>query len=55
MERKCDTALQCDDIGWRRGGTREEKGALVGLRQILLGQKIKKIHTVDSAGTNGWI
>jgi hypothetical protein len=25
----------------------------VGLKQILLGQKIRKIHTIDSAATNG--
>jgi hypothetical protein len=35
-----------------QGGKREET-MLVGVTQILLGQKIKKIHRVDSAGTNG--
>jgi hypothetical protein len=37
----------------RHRGEREET-MTVGLTQILLGQKIKKIHTVDSADTNGW-
>jgi hypothetical protein len=35
-----------------RGEKREEMMA-VGLTQILLGQKIKKIHVIDSAATNG--
>jgi hypothetical protein len=26
MERKCDTAQRCDDVGQRRGGTGEGKG-----------------------------
>jgi hypothetical protein len=30
-----------------------EETTPVGLTQILLGQKMKKIHAVDSAGTNG--
>jgi hypothetical protein len=34
------------------GGEREDTTP-VGLTQILLGQKIKKINAVDSAGTNG--
>jgi hypothetical protein len=35
------------------GGVREE-ATPVGLKQILVGQKIKKIHTVDLAALNGW-
>jgi hypothetical protein len=27
MGRKCDTVRRCDDIGWRRGDTREGKGS----------------------------
>jgi hypothetical protein len=34
------------------GGEREET-TLVGLTQVLLDQKIKKIHAVDSVATNG--
>jgi hypothetical protein len=34
------------------GGEMEEM-MLVGLTRILLGQKMKKIHTVDSASTDG--
>jgi hypothetical protein len=26
MERKCDTARRCGDVGWRKGGTEREKG-----------------------------
>jgi hypothetical protein len=54
MGRKCDTAQQPDDIGRRRGGTgRRKRGdTSVGLTQILLSKKIKKIHTTNSAGTN---
>jgi hypothetical protein len=53
MGRKSDIVQQCDDIEQGRVGT-EEETMTVGLTQILLGQKIKKIHTVDSADTNGW-
>jgi hypothetical protein len=31
-----------------------EEMTSVGLMQILLGQKMNKIHAVDSADTNGW-
>jgi hypothetical protein len=34
------------------GGERKE-AMLVGLMRILLGQKMKKIHAVDSTSTNG--
>jgi hypothetical protein len=37
----------------RRGGEREEMTPIEFMR-ILLGQKIKKIHVIDSAATNGW-
>jgi hypothetical protein len=43
------------DIGRRRGGTgggEREETTPVGLKRILLGQKLKKIYVVDSADTN---
>jgi hypothetical protein len=56
MGRKRDTVQRRDDDGRRRHGTEEgkrEKMTPVGLTRILLGQKIKKIHTIDLVGTNG--
>jgi hypothetical protein len=43
------------DVGQRRGGTGEgkERRQPIGLTRILLSQKIKKIHAIDSAATNG--
>jgi hypothetical protein len=55
MARKCDMARPCNDVGQSRGSTREgkrEETMLVGLTRILLGQKMKKIHAVNLAGTN---
>jgi hypothetical protein len=55
MIRKCNTAQRCGDIGRRRDDTGEGKGR----RQRQLGkresywEKMKKIHMVDSATTNG--
>jgi hypothetical protein len=34
-------------------GKGKEEATLIGMMRILLGQKIKKIHAVDSAGRNG--
>jgi hypothetical protein len=55
MGRKCDMARWRGDVSRRRvdtqGGERDET-MLVRLTQILLGQKIKKIYTVDSIVTN---
>jgi hypothetical protein len=48
MRKRCDTAWWCDDVGRRKG----EETTTVALMRILLGQKIQKIHAVDSAGTN---
>jgi hypothetical protein len=48
MRKRCDTVWWCDDVDRRKG----EETTTVALMRILLGQKIKKIHTVDSAGTN---
>jgi hypothetical protein len=49
---------RCSDVTTSIGGKvspgrgkREDN--VVGLTRILLDQKIKKIHAVDSAGTNG--
>jgi hypothetical protein len=44
-----------DDGGRRRSGMGggDEETMPILLMRILLGQKIKKIHTVDLAGTNG--
>jgi hypothetical protein len=52
MRRKCDTTWQ-HQLGERRyqGGKRVEM-IQVGLMRILLGQKINKIHTIDSVITN---
>jgi hypothetical protein len=52
MGKKRDTAQPHGDVD-RRRGEREETTS-VGVTRILLGQKIKKIHVVDSATTNGW-
>jgi hypothetical protein len=43
--------------GWRRGGTGEgkrEEMTRVELTRILLVEKIKKIHVIDSPTTNWW-
>jgi hypothetical protein len=45
-----------DDVSQRRDGTGKGKGrrrCQLGWRESYGGQKIKKIHTVDSTGTNG--
>jgi hypothetical protein len=55
MGRKCDMTRWYDDVGQRRcsiGEGEREEMTLIGLTQILLGQKIKKIHVVNSASTN---
>jgi hypothetical protein len=54
MRRKRDTERRHDDVGQRRGGTEEGKGGDdVSWADVnLTGPKMKKIHTVDSAGTN---
>jgi hypothetical protein len=56
MGMKCDIKWWRDDVDRRRGGTREEERketTPVGLTRILVDQKIKKIHVVNSADTNG--
>jgi hypothetical protein len=56
MGMKCDMTQQCGNIGWRRSGTEEGKGRRrhqLGWRESLLGRKMKKIHTIDSADING--
>jgi hypothetical protein len=54
MGRKHDTAWRRrSEERWHQGGE-GEKMTLVGLAQILLDQKIKKTHMIDSAATNGW-
>jgi hypothetical protein len=52
---KHDTVRRRDNVGRRRGDTEEGKVGetmSVGLTRILLGRKMKKIHAIDSAGTN---
>jgi hypothetical protein len=54
--KKRDTVWRRGDIGRRRGSTEKEKRVEttpVELTRILLGQKIKIIHAVNSASTNG--
>jgi hypothetical protein len=55
MRRKCDTVWQCDDVGRRRGAPRKKKGGddTSWTDVNLTEPKMKKIHTVDLAGTNG--
>jgi hypothetical protein len=51
MGRKCDTTQRCNNVGQRKGSTEEGKRdetTPVGQTRILLGQKMKKIRTVDS-------
>jgi hypothetical protein len=51
--RKHDTALQRRPEERQHQGDEREETTLVGLTQILLGQKIKKTYMVDSASING--
>jgi hypothetical protein len=57
MGRKRVTTRQLGDVGWSKGdtgeGTERRRLTLVGLPRILLGCKMKEVHTVDSATTNG--
>jgi hypothetical protein len=55
MKMKHNTARQCDDVDRRRCDTEREmeETTLIGLTRILLGKKLKKIHAIDSADTNG--
>jgi hypothetical protein len=55
MGRKRDTVRQRDDVNRRRCDTEEGKeGDDVSWANVnQLGRKMKKIHTVDSTGTNG--
>jgi hypothetical protein len=55
MGRKRDTVRQRDDINRRRGALRREKGGddVSWADANLTRPKNKKIHTVDSADTNG--
>jgi hypothetical protein len=51
--KKCDISWRCrSDERWHQRWKREET-MRVGLTRILLGQKMNKIHAVDSAATNG--
>jgi hypothetical protein len=54
MRKKHDTAQRRGDVGRRRGGTEEEKGGDDASWDDanLTGQKIKKIHAIDSVATN---
>jgi hypothetical protein len=53
MESKRDTVRRRrPEERWHWGGEREEMTS-VGLTRFLLGRKMKKIHVVDSAATNG--
>jgi hypothetical protein len=56
MGSKCDTTRRRDDINQRRGGTgegKERRRRQLGWRESYWVKKIKKIHVVDSAVTNG--
>jgi hypothetical protein len=53
MKRKRGTAWRHRPEGRRHQRGEMGETTLVGLTQILLGQKIKKIYAVDSAVTNG--
>jgi hypothetical protein len=56
MGMKRDMSWRCGGISRvrsHRGGEREET-TTVGLTRILLGQKMKKIHAVNSVASNGW-
>jgi hypothetical protein len=51
--------IQCDSVITSDGGDATPGGEteatmLVGLIRILLDLKMKKIHMIDSAGTNKW-
>jgi hypothetical protein len=54
MRKKHDTTQWRGDAGQRRGGTEEEKGGDNASWDDanLTGQKIKKIHAIDSFATN---
>jgi hypothetical protein len=52
MERKCDTVRRRRPKERQHRGGKREETMPVGLARILLGQKMKKIHAVDSAATN---